>query len=133
MKITKLIWSSVIAAALVSTGLDIVRAEDTETPKEKPKISKSEAKKIAMAKVPNAKVKEAELEMEKGKLIWSFDMKVKDSKDTTEVNIDANTGEVISVETETPEQQAKEAAEDKAKEKKDKKGEKDDDEKDEKK
>ena len=72
------------------------------------KITKAEAKKIALAKVPNGKVKEAELEEEKGKLIWSFDIKTKGSKDITEVNIDAITGDVVGVEHETPEQQKNE-------------------------
>jgi hypothetical protein len=129
MKLTKIIWSTIIIAALASAGLSTVRAEDSEKPAQKPKITKSEAKKIALAKVPNGKVKEAELEMEKGKLIWSFDIKTPGTKDITEVNVDANTGEVVNVEAETPEQQAKEAAE----EAKEKKAGKDDDEKDQKK
>ena len=53
-------------------------------------------------------VKEAELEKEKGKLIWSFDITTPDSKDVTEVNVDAITGDVVSIEKETPGQQAKE-------------------------
>jgi uncharacterized membrane protein YkoI len=66
------------------------------------KISKADAEKIAMAKVPNGTIKEAELEKENGHLQWSFDMAAPgQAEDTvTEVNVDAITGDVISVGTE---------------------------------
>ena len=77
------------------------------------KISKEAAQQTAKAQVPNGTVKECELEMEKGKLIWSFGFTIPDSKDIKEVNIDAVTGDMVgAIETETPETQAKEAAED---------------------
>jgi hypothetical protein len=95
------------------------------------KLSKSEAEQIAMGKVPGGKIKEGELEMEKGILIWSFDVASEGSKNITEVNINAVTGAIVAVDVETPEDQAKEAQAD-AREKKGKK-EKDDDDKDEKK
>ena len=82
------------------------------------KISREQAQQTALAKVPRGTVKDGELEKEKGKLIWSFDITVPDSKDIKEVAVDAITGEVVGVETETPQQQAKEAAEDADKEKK---------------
>ena len=91
----------------------------------KAKISKAAAQKTALAKVPGGKVKEAELEEENGKLIWSFDIATKGSKDITEVAVDAITGEIVSVVLETPADQAKEKAEDAQKDKKAKKGEKD--------
>jgi len=87
------------------------------------KVSKETAQAAALAKVPGGTIKEGELEKEKGKLIWSFDIAVPDSKDIKEVAVDAMTGDVIAVETESPEDQAKEAAEDAAKKKK---GEKED-------
>jgi len=43
-------------------------------------------------------------------LIWSFDVATPNSKDITEVNVDAVTGEVVSVEKESAESEAKEAA-----------------------
>jgi uncharacterized membrane protein YkoI len=72
------------------------------------KISKEQAQQIALTKAPGGTVKEGELEKEKGKLIWSFDIATPGSKDITEVGVDAITGEVVSVEKETPEQQKKE-------------------------
>ena len=84
----------------------------------KAKVSKANATKTALAKVPGGKVKEVELEEEKGKLIWSFDIAIPGSKDIKEVAVDAITGEVVSVETETPAEQAKEKADKKKEAKK---------------
>jgi uncharacterized membrane protein YkoI len=74
------------------------------------KVAKPDAEKIALGKVPNGTVKEAELEKEHGKLIWSFDITTPDTKDITEVTVDARTGDVVSVEKESAESEAKEAA-----------------------
>jgi uncharacterized membrane protein YkoI len=72
------------------------------------KVSKETAQQTALAKVPNGTVKTAEIEKEKGKLQWSFDVAMPDSKDITEVNVDAITGDVISVEKESARSEAKE-------------------------
>jgi uncharacterized membrane protein YkoI len=76
------------------------------------KVSKEDAQKSVLADVPNGTIKESELEREHGKLIWSFDVATPDSKDITEVNVDAVTGEVVSNQKEAPEDQAKERKED---------------------
>jgi uncharacterized membrane protein YkoI len=82
------------------------------------KVSRADAEKIALAKVSNGTIKEGELEKEKNKLVWSFDITTPDTKDITEVNVDAITGEVVGVEKESAESEAKEAAEGKTKDKK---------------
>ncbi|HEX3800540.1 MAG TPA: PepSY domain-containing protein [Verrucomicrobiae bacterium] len=79
------------------------------------KISKDDAVKIAMNRVPDGSVKEAELEKEHGKLIWSFDMATPGMKDITEVNVDAITGSVVGVHKESPESEKKEADDEKGK------------------
>ena len=79
---------------------------------EKPKLTRAQAEKVAVAKAPG-KVESAELEKEHGKLVWSFDIRT-GPKDITEILVNANDGSIVAVEHETP---AKEAAE-KAKEKK---------------
>jgi len=83
----------------------------------KAKVSKEAAEQTALAKVPNGAIKEAEIEKEHGKLIWSFDVTTPDTKDITEVNVDAKTGAVVSVEKEAAENEAKEAAGEKDKDK----------------
>jgi uncharacterized membrane protein YkoI len=70
------------------------------------KISKADAQAIALAKVPNGTVKDSELEREHGQLIWSFDFTTPDSKDITEVNVDAMTGAVVNLEHEKAEKEA---------------------------
>ena len=72
------------------------------------RISKSQAQTIALAQVPNGVVKTSELEKEKGRLIWSFDITTPDSTDITEVNVDAKSGAVIAATKENPEQEKNE-------------------------
>ena len=74
----------------------------------KARISRADAEKTVLAKVPGGKILEGELEEEKGKLIWSFDISMPGSKNITEVQVNALTGEVVSVDIETPAQQEKE-------------------------
>jgi uncharacterized membrane protein YkoI len=83
------------------------------------KVSQTEAQATAIAQVPNGAVKDSELEKEHGKLIWSFDIATPDSRDITEVNVDAMTGKVVAMDKEKPEDEAKEAAEEAKKKDKD--------------
>ena len=69
------------------------------------KITMAQAKKTALEKEKGT-IKEAELEKEKGKLIYSFDIDVNGA--THEVNVDAVTGAVISDEVESAKDEAKE-------------------------
>jgi len=82
---------------------------------QKPKITMKEARAVALKVAPGT-IKSEELENEKGKLIYSFDIATS-KKDITEVNVDAMTGKVVDTQHETA---AKEAAE-KQKEAKEKK------------
>jgi len=77
------------------------------------KITKAEAEQIALAKVSRGIVKSAEIEKEKGHLVWSFDIAQPGIRDITEILVDAKTGKIISTQTESPRDQAKEAAADK--------------------
>jgi len=106
---TKILFCSLLMAGLMAGAMtEMVKAGDKAESKLKAKITKAEAKKIALAKVPKGKVKDAELEKEKGRLIWSFDIATPGTKDITEVQVDAVTGEVVSVEKETPADEKKE-------------------------
>jgi hypothetical protein len=85
------------------------------------KVSRADAEKAALAKVPGGTVKEGELEKEKGKLIWSFDISTPGSTNIKEVHVDAVTGQVVSVETESASAEAKEKKKDKEENEKDEK------------
>ncbi|MGI9090136.1 MAG: PepSY domain-containing protein [Gemmatimonadaceae bacterium] len=78
----------------------------------KAKISESAARATALAKVPNSVVQAAELENEKGKLLYSYDLKVAGQSGIQEVQVNAIDGSVIGVEHESPAAVAKEAAAD---------------------
>lgn len=67
------------------------------------KVSKDDAEKTALTKVPNGSLKDSEIEKEPGRLIWSFEFTTPDSTNITEVNVDGMTGEVVNVESEKPE------------------------------
>ncbi len=74
------------------------KTEDQTALQAQARVSKADAQATALAKVPNGTVKECELEKEHGKLIWSLELNTPDSKDITEVNVDAITGEVVNIE-----------------------------------
>ena len=95
----------VLAGGLVSCATDAQKEAKLQA---EAKLSRPEAEKIALAKVPGGTIKEGEIEKEKGKLIWSFDVATPGTADITEVQVDALNGEVVAIEKETPAQQAKE-------------------------
>ncbi len=76
------------------------------------KISKTQSEHIALSKVPHGRIKSAEIENENGHLVWSFDIAEPKSKDITEILVDAKTGRIVAKQTESPADQAKEAAAD---------------------
>ena len=77
------------------------------------KVTKNDAEKTALAKVPKGTIKDGELEKENGRLIWSFDIAMPHSRNITEVQVDAKTGKIADLHVETPRDQAKETAADK--------------------
>jgi uncharacterized membrane protein YkoI len=103
---TKLRIITVVAAftlAGLTTATLLAAGEETETLLQaQARITKAEAEKTALAKVPNGTIKSGELEKEHGKLVWSFDVSTPHSKNITEVQVDAKTGKIVVVEKETP-------------------------------
>ena len=82
--------------------------------KARAKVSSDSAKKVALAQVPNGKVRSGEIEDEKGKLIYSFDIAVAGKSGVEEVNVDALTGAVVSHEHESAKAERAEAKAEKA-------------------
>jgi uncharacterized membrane protein YkoI len=97
-----------LVVAMVISGAAFAGPTESDLMKEA-KISKSQAEKTALAKLPNGVIQSGELERENGKLVWSFDIGTNSTKDVTEVQVDAKSGKIVSVKTETPADQAKEA------------------------
>jgi uncharacterized membrane protein YkoI len=108
----KLLAGAALAAFLLA-GCATHHHEDQAKLQAMAKVSRADAEKIALAKAPNGTVKEGELEKEKGKLLWSFDITTPDSQDITEVNVDAITGDVVSVEKEKAKGEKQEKEKDK--------------------
>ncbi|MBA3961733.1 MAG: PepSY domain-containing protein [Chthoniobacterales bacterium] len=78
------------------------------------KITRSHAEHIALEKVPNGKIRSGEIENEHHALVWSFDIVTPGTRNITEVLVNAKTGKIVEVSTETAHDQAKEQAADKA-------------------
>jgi uncharacterized membrane protein YkoI len=76
----------------------------------KTKVTEEAAAKTALAKVPNGSIESVELEREKGKLLYSYDIKVPGKKGVQEVHVDAMTGKLLSSVHESEETEKKEAA-----------------------
>jgi uncharacterized membrane protein YkoI len=78
----------------------------------KAKVTEDVAAKAAMARVPKGQIQTVELEEEKGKLIYSYDIKVAGKSGIDEVGVSAITGKVVALSHETPADEKKEAAAD---------------------
>ena len=110
---TRMIHSLTILVLLAGLRLTSVQAKDEEGDREnkeqkqaQTEISLQKAAKIALRAF---KIKSGELEKENGRLIWSFDIALTKSKDVVEVQVDAKTGKIVSMEIESAKEEAKEA------------------------
>ena len=113
----KPIARSVIALALATSWTPFnswAQQSETELLKQA-RITKHQAKKIALARVRHGAIKCVELQNESGVLIWSVDIALPAQKNLTDVWVDATTGKITAVEVETPITEKKEVAEQKAK------------------
>ena len=77
------------------------------------KVSMKTARATALAKVPGGKIHAAELEREKGVLIYSFDIRVPGKPGIEEVQVDAMSDSVVSMTHEDAKTERKEAAQEK--------------------
>jgi len=86
------------------------KAESQAALQREAKIPEATARATALAEVPNGTVKSSELEREKGKLIYSYDISVPGKTGIEEIAVNAIDGTVVSREHETPKMEKKEAA-----------------------
>jgi len=111
-----------IAAGILALGVAVTLGAQTAKPKnetqaelrKEAKVSFRQARATALKEVPNGRVQSSELEREKGKLIYAFDVKVPGKSGVEEVTVDAINGAVVGREHETPKMEMKEAAKEKA-------------------
>ena len=109
----------VLASALAANAVDAQTTTAAKTMKEeKPgllaraRVTPDSARRLAVAQVANGVIDEEEIEEEHGKLVYSFDIKVRGRRGVEEVQIDALSGAMVSHEHETPRQAARERAAD---------------------
>jgi hypothetical protein len=114
---TALIAMLAVVLAAPSLAAQNVKVEEAKPGLlKKAKITSEAAIATAQAKLPNAKLKAAEIEEEGGKLIYSFDFETAGKTGIDEVNVDALTGKQVGkVQHESPAAEKKEAAADSAK------------------
>lgn len=93
-----------LAATIATAGAAPLRAQA--------RISEADARATALQRVPDGSVASAELETEHGRLIWSFDITRPATRNITEIQVDAHSGAVVSMQVETAADQAREKAAD---------------------
>ena len=102
---------------LAAMALAVLLASGTAnaaTGSQHPKVSMKKARATALARVPGGSVKSSELEHEKGKLVYSFDIAVAGKTGIDEVLVNAMNGKVISVKHDTPAAERQEKIQEKA-------------------
>jgi Peptidase propeptide and YPEB domain len=97
------------AASFCGSTLTLAASATDEALSAQAKVSETDARRTALAKVPGGAVQSSELEREHGRLIWSFDIGSPRSSQITEVNVDAVTGKILATHAESPAYQKKEA------------------------
>jgi peptidase YpeB-like protein len=102
-------------ALLFLTSTAGAPTQDTLTVKEaepglkaQAKVPSDSAMRTAIAKVPGGTIREAELEKEHGRLVYSFDIRDPKKSGVEEVLVDAKTGKVVSAKHESAAAEAKE-------------------------
>ena len=78
------------------------------------RVPEAQARRTALARVRNGRVRSHELEREHGRLIWSYDIAVPGRAGIEEVAVDAVTGRVVAQEHESPADERREAREEAA-------------------
>ena len=99
---TKTFLGSVLTAGLVLM-LACGCASEQEMqggPAAKAKVSKADAEKIALSRVPGGTVRRGDIEEQLGRLVWSFDITGPGNPPNTRVAVDAMTGTVVAVDVE---------------------------------
>ena len=101
-----------LAQAPTKTATPRPKLETQAQLQKEARVSLADATATAQAAVPGGRIASHELEREKGKLIYSFDIKVAGKSGIDEVNVDAMTGAMIEKVHESPAAEARESARD---------------------
>lgn len=113
-RVTLLVLALGASATTVAAQQPSYKREVPDSLARRAKVSEAAAVATAQRRIPSGKIQALELEREKGRIIYSFDVKVPGKSGTEEVNVDAATGKIIGVEHESTAAERKEAAADSA-------------------
>lgn len=108
MKIPSFAITNVVVIAAL-TASTFAAGESEKKMFAEAKVDRTHAEKIAMSAAHGGKIKNGEIEREKGHLVWSFDIAKPNTSTITEVLVDAATGKIVSVENENAQKEAAEA------------------------
>ena len=110
------VWMTLLCSLVFTANLAAKRPPHVKEEKPgllaKAKVPFESALAAAQARFPKATLTAAEIEEEEGSLIYSFEFKTKRRSGLDEVTISAITGEIVNIEHETPNDEAKEGAKD---------------------
>lgn len=87
-------------------------AQQTGATRADPPITREAARKVALARVPGGKIHHEQLEQEHGQLVYSFEMSAQGKSRAEEVLVDANNGQVMSVQQDNERQDEKDGEHD---------------------
>jgi uncharacterized membrane protein YkoI len=107
----KLGFALLVVVALAASNFHgtTLAADNSQTsPTLHARITRAQAERTALAKVPGGKVKSAKLAQENGQLIWSIDIVTPLTKKIVAVQVDARSGKALSKLAQTPGDRAEE-------------------------
>jgi uncharacterized membrane protein YkoI len=108
MNLKDFVRSATLIVALSAFSISSGAAGNVDDAKRSGKITKARAEGIALAKMPGGRIHSAELETVGGRRFWSVYIAKPGSKNAKEIRVDTTSGQIISVQTERPEDQAEE-------------------------
>ncbi len=89
MKPTLIVAAVVAFSATAASAQGTYKKDIPDSLAKHAKVSEADAAATAQKRVPKGKIEGVELEREKGKLIYSFELKTEGKSGTDEVNVDA--------------------------------------------
>jgi len=110
MKTASLVVTALAVAAVSASAQETYKKDIPDSLAKRAKITEAAAAATAQKRVPKGKIEGVELEMENGKLQYSYDIKTEGKSGADEVNVNAVTGKIIGFKHESAAAEKKEAA-----------------------
>jgi peptidase YpeB-like protein len=108
-KLGKALLVGIVLATSCFQGVILAADSSQKSSVTHARITRAQAERAALMRVPGGKVKGAKLERENGVLIWSVDIITPLTKKVAAVQVDARTGQVLSKLAQNPADRAEES------------------------